>query len=144
MKRDARLGNHARALLATISVCAALAGCGGDGLDRHEVQGKVTFAGKPVQAGQIAFQPAASVGEIAPSGYAKIENGAYHIPRDQGPITGEYQFRVSGFDVSRIRKEGGEVVDVPMLFPEFVTTVTIPCPENQFNIEVPSRSQARG
>jgi hypothetical protein len=142
MKRDNRLARATCFVLAGVGLSAA-AGCGGDGLDRHEVSGSVTFAGTPVQAGQLSFEPASDLGLIAPSGYAKVENGSYKIERDVGPIAGQYTFRVSGFDLARMRVIEGEGADVPMLFPEYVLQVDIPPPEGRLDIEVPKRPSRR-
>ncbi len=79
-------------LLATL---ALLSGCGGgdDELPREPVSGMVTLDGKPLAAGRIAFQPPPGA-EGMPAG-AAIEDGAYSIPRDEGPTPGTYVVRIT-------------------------------------------------
>lgn len=48
---------------------AAVVGCGSnDAPDRFHISGKVTFAGEPVPAGQIIFEPDASQQNSGPQG----------------------------------------------------------------------------
>src|SRR5215203_2181908 len=55
-------------------LAASLGGCGqGDGLDRKEVSGTVTFDGKPLPNGSIQFLPGAAVQGVAVSGGGEIE-----------------------------------------------------------------------
>jgi hypothetical protein len=49
----------------------------------------VTLNGQPLELGIIQFQPA-SAEEPLPAG-AEIKDGAYTIPRDQGPTPGNYR-----------------------------------------------------
>jgi hypothetical protein len=137
---DGLSGCATRGLWSALFIVAC--GCGKDDLVRHEVEGTVTFAGKNVEAGQVMFEPDVELGMVAPSGFARIENGAYKITREAGPIAGRYRFRVVGFDMARV-KTTAEGSDVPMLFPEYVTNVTIPPPDDRFDIEVPAASGGR-
>ncbi len=74
--------------------CVALGGCGGaaDSLPRQAVSGAVTLDGRPLARGSIQFQPASQNGVAAG---AEIKDGKYAIPRDQGPIPGEYKVIIS-------------------------------------------------
>ncbi|UUO04823.1 hypothetical protein M4951_15670 [Blastopirellula sp. J2-11] len=89
-------------------------GCsGGDSLDRREVRGSVTHAGKPVQDGTITLFP---LGEgMVASG--KIENGYYEIPRYQGPIPGEYRVELTGLQATgrmiRLEEPGMAPQEIP-------------------------------
>lgn len=78
----------------------ALVGCGrGDRL--YRVSGRVTFAGKPVPAGQIYFLPDSRLGNRGPAGYATIRDGAYDThrsPTGRGVLGGPYQIRIEGHD----------------------------------------------
>lgn len=123
-----------------------MAGCGGDGLERYPISGTVTFKGQKVEYGTIVFEPEASVGTIAPSGYARIENGLYKTSQEESPIKGDYRVRVMGFDKSKMKKDAapGEIIATPELFPAFETKVTVPPPDGNFDVEVPARSSKGG
>lgn len=54
------------------SLTLALHGCGGKP-ERVRVSGQVTFEGKPVQYGNIVFEPDQTKGNRGPQGYAKID-----------------------------------------------------------------------
>ena len=66
-----------RALLLTTLACLPLlAACGrGDGIERVELSGKVTFRGQPIEEGQIRFMPKA--GTTAPVTIEKVTAGRY-------------------------------------------------------------------
>ncbi len=119
-----------------------LTGCGGEGFPRHQVSGKVTFQGNPVEYGAIVFEPDASIGKIAPTCHARIENGAFKTDSAESPTTGTYKVRVTGYDKSKMKPNPapGEIVDTPELFPEHVLQVEIPPPGGRLDIEVPSAS----
>jgi hypothetical protein len=120
------------------AVAAAAFGCG-SGETRHALTGTVTFAGKPVEYGTIAFEPDASVAGFAPSCYAKIADGVYTTGRADGPTTGRYNVRVLGFDKARVKRnpETNEA-SYPDLFPPYTTTVEIPPPGGRLDIDVPA------
>ena len=71
-------------------LCGALAGCGGpsDELPREAISGKVSLDGQPLATGVIQFRPTSS--EPAPAG-AQIKDGAFSIPRNEGPTPGNYK-----------------------------------------------------
>lgn len=125
----------------------AATGCGGDGIVRHQVSGKVTFQGQAVQTGAVVFEPDASVGQIAPTTFARIADGAYETEHAESPTTGKYKVRVMGYDKSKMRTDAapGEIIDLPELFPEFALEVEIPVPSGRLDVDVPdNRSRAKG
>jgi hypothetical protein len=67
------------------------AGCGARGPVRHEVAGKVTYKGAPVEEGIISFEP--EDGQGSKDG-ATILNGAYRIPPDKGLFPGRYRVSI--------------------------------------------------
>lgn len=79
-------------------LAASLTGCGssGDSLERVAVSGSVTLNGKAAQHGIIRFLPAA--GTEGPAANTNISNGQYNIPRDKGPVAGNYEVRVHAYD----------------------------------------------
>jgi hypothetical protein len=126
---------------------AGLIGCGGDGIVRYPVAGKVTYQGQEVQAGAIIFEPDISVGQIAPTCFARIENGSFQTAHDESPTTGKYKVRVMGYDKSKMRTDAapGEIIDLPELFPEYSLEANIPVPDGRLDIEVPvSRARGKG
>jgi hypothetical protein len=77
-----------------------LAGCGGDdGPPRYDVSGEVTFQGKPVPVGRIAFEPDTSQGNTGPAGFAEIHDGHYDTAETgKGPVGGPHTVVIDGFD----------------------------------------------
>jgi hypothetical protein len=73
----------------------AAAGCGdsGDGLDRQAIWGTVTLDGKPLESGQIQFQPPPNTAQPVPAS-GTISAGKYSIPRAEGPVPGTYQVAI--------------------------------------------------
>ncbi|MFI4874907.1 MAG: hypothetical protein ACIALR_06205 [Blastopirellula sp. JB062] len=55
-------------------------GCGG-GPSKSEVSGKITFDGKPIEMGQVIFEPADG---LSVSGAGLIENGDFQLECPQG------------------------------------------------------------
>jgi hypothetical protein len=77
-------------LMVTTTVALAVAGCAGgqsDGLPREPVSGNVTLDGAPMPTGSITFVP---IGFEGPPVGAEIKDGAYSIPRQDGPIPGPH------------------------------------------------------
>jgi hypothetical protein len=133
-------GRGWRGPLAILSL--VLAGCGGDGLDRHRVRGTVTFEGKPVQFGAIFFEPTASAGKIAPTVYLPVRDGKYDAG-NKGPVAGKYRVVVGGVDKSRERVDDDSVTHAAQLFNDYVFEVDIPPPNNTLDVEVPASRAIR-
>src|SRR5262245_46646446 len=77
---------------AWVLILAAVSGCGGtSGPARHEITGRVTFKGDPVEEGIISFEP--MDGQGSKDG-ATIVNGDYRIPKDKGLFTGKYRVSI--------------------------------------------------
>ncbi len=66
-----------RWIAALLLVVAALSGCGPRGPQRFQLEGKVTFGGKPVPSGAIRFEPDSTKGNTGPVGYTPIKDGRY-------------------------------------------------------------------
>jgi hypothetical protein len=71
--------------LGFVVVSFVAAGCGGDARTRT-VTGTVTYAGEPVEKGDIIFIPVD--GTPGPSTGGDIEQGAYTVPAKKGPRAG--------------------------------------------------------
>ena len=104
-------------------------GCGGDGIERVELSGKVTYRGNPVEDGFISLEP---IGQGIQSG-AKIIQGAYEaVDRGAVPV-GKYKVRISWFKDDKSQQMSG------FSFP--VTVNVLPYKYNktsQLTLEVPS------
>lgn len=75
-----------------VLVLAVAGGCGGtSGPVRHEITGRVTYKGEPVEEGIISFEP--MDGQGSKDG-ATIINGDYRIPKDKGLFTGKYRVSI--------------------------------------------------
>jgi hypothetical protein len=125
------------------TICLGLAGCEGDGLERHQVSGTVSYQGRPVEYGTIVFEPEASAGQIAPTSFARIESGKYQTERAESPTTGRYNVRVMGFDKAKMKQNTPpeEIIELPELFPAYSVSVEIPPPDDRLDIEVPSKGR---
>lgn len=77
-------------LMATV---VAAAGCGGpsDGLPRQAISGSVTLDGQPVAVGSITFIP---MGFDGPPVGASIQDGAYSISAQNGPVPGIHRVAI--------------------------------------------------
>jgi hypothetical protein len=119
----------------------ALAGCGGESLDRYPLTGTVTYDGKPVESGVIFFEPKASAGKLAPTVYLSIEDGKLDA-ENEGPVKGTYHVIVRGYDKSKERVDDDGITITPQLFPDYEFDVEIPPPDNVLNVEVPKGGTA--
>jgi hypothetical protein len=131
--------NWRRALFAA---ALALSGCGEEH-PRHQISGTVTYQGKPVEMGVMKFEADASVGNVAPYCYARIEDGKYETELEESPTTGKYQVQVIGIDKANIKrdvsagpKRGPDIM--PPLFPTYTTSIEVPPPDGKFDVDVPS------
>jgi hypothetical protein len=57
------------------------------------VSGQVTLDGAPLPDGEIVFTPDAAT--AGPTSVGRIENGAYDIPAERGPIAGNYSVAIT-------------------------------------------------
>jgi hypothetical protein len=79
------------AALAVVLALAA-AGCGGHGIPREPVSGKVTLDGSPLDNGLITFTPEDNT--RPPAGTA-ITDGSYRMGRADGPAPGPHTVTIS-------------------------------------------------
>jgi hypothetical protein len=81
--------------LCGLVVSAGFIGCGGGGddLPRQAVSGTVTLGGQPLARGTIQFEPASPEAKTPAGG--EIKDGAFSIPRDQGPTPGDYKVMIT-------------------------------------------------
>lgn len=103
------------------------------GPPRFTVSGQVTFDGKPVPAGRIAFEPDVAAGNSGPGGYGSIIDGHFSTFARMGAVSGPQTVRITGFDGI----PAGELVEGKPLFPEYSTTVELPAEAATIDFEVP-------
>jgi len=129
---------HQTPRLAALACTLLLAGCGGSGVTRYHVSGKVTFKGAPVPAGIVLFDPDASAGADGVQGFAEIDNGRYDT-RDSGKGTsgGKYVVRIRGF-----RKADASGSLPRKLFEEYRAEVELPPEHSERDFHVPASQAA--
>ena len=103
----------------------------------YQLSGNITYAGKPVPAGHIIFEPDNNAGAHGGSGFAKIKDGHYDtsILDGHGVMGGPHIVRIQGLD-GIVR---GELLNGISLFPEFVTTADLPKGNGTKDFEVPKK-----
>jgi hypothetical protein len=126
-------------ILAAIGIAGlvATAGCSrrSRGPARHAVSGRITFAGQPVPAGRISFEPDTTAGNAGPGGYGEIKAGRYTTYPDMGTVGGPHIVIITGFD----GVPAGELVDGRPLFREYRTTADLPPGRTTVDFDVPAR-----
>lgn len=79
-------------LIGIASLMAIAVGCGAGKVERVAITGSVSFDGKPIEDGQIAFVPQGG----GFNGVGAIKNGKYDISSDRGPSPGPCTIRITG------------------------------------------------
>jgi len=109
-----QLDHGNRSMVLTICVViSALVGCESRQGGRVAVSGSVSYDGKPLESGQVVFEPQGP-GRMA---IAQVVDGHYSIARERGPMPGKYVVRITaarptGAKASSGRLSGNEVRDV--------------------------------
>lgn len=123
----------------TIAACVAISLCGcrnRDATTRYDVAGTVTFAGKPVPAGDILFTPDGSKNNQGPPGFAKIKDGTYDTAiNGKGTVGGPHIVQISGFD----GRAATELPDGMRLFPDYTTRIDLAKKKTICDFEIPSK-----
>jgi hypothetical protein len=122
----------------TSTLC--LAGCGEKAPVRYRLSGKITWAGKPIPAGILYFDPDLAAGVDGPQGYAIIEKGMYDTMKGgAGHAGGNCVIRLHALDgVSAPEAYGGRP-----LFPEYFWSEALPAIDDTKDIDVPADVRAR-
>ena len=127
-------------------IVAVLAGCSrGKSVERFPVAGSVTHDGRPVPRGAVWFEPTASVGTIAATGFAVIESGTYRTPPDTSPGKGLYRLRIIGRDgTPPTEKDSAEMMPGQQflgrpVFPEYTTTIELTGSNAPLDLIVPAQ-----
>ena len=121
--------------LSWLSLFVAVIGCGGSGLEKLDLAGKVTHQGQPVPLGWITFQPDQSSGNSGPIGYAKIEQGRFETSDDRGAVPGAHRITVYGYTGENPNPEYRPYGE-PMFRP-YQTALVISEENDDLELEVP-------
>jgi hypothetical protein len=91
---------------------AATVGCdSGDGLNRQAISGTVTLDGQPLSSGNILFEPRTNESGTAVG--ARIQQGAFAISRQQGPVPGPYRVRIYSSSATQAPPADGQTERTP-------------------------------
>jgi len=142
-----------RHLLTAAVLFAATVGCGGDGLRRVDVKGKVTAQGNPVPNATVLFLPADGTQGEGGIGTTDQE-GRFTLTGsrrgDSGVVPGKYRVRVSRFvnpDGSPVPSDFTEAaypraiesVPAPYSGPDSPLEVTVPEKGGELTVDIPAK-----
>ena len=122
--------------LSTGLLATALVGCGRSGPASYEVSGMVTYAGQPVPAGKIVFEPDRQAGNSGHASTAFFSEGRYQTVAGRGPGSGPHLARIYGYKSGR--DESGMILFGDPLFPRYVAKVDLPPQDSTQDFEVPA------
>lgn len=115
---------------------AIAVGCGPNGPVRYDIEGVITFDGKPVPSGMIRFEPDATKGNSGPVGYAMIIDGRYTTAEQgsKGSLKGPLVAFLNGGPAPDPKVEFPK-----MWFSDYKTTLTLDPKVGvmMFNVDVP-------
>ncbi|MCA9050937.1 MAG: hypothetical protein KDA89_19505 [Planctomycetaceae bacterium] len=126
-------------ILAVVALC----GCGGgDGVQRHQLSGSVTFDGHPLPFGEAVFRP-----QTGPEGSATIRNGQFDTTADGGRdvIHGPTTIYVTGYSEEPAGSDGDETAEAEAAPPLFVGyEVTADLSSDTLDITIPGDASGYG
>ena len=115
-------------------VTALLVGCGKRDSDAlYEISGSVTFAGQPVPAGRIVFEPDEAQGAAGMVSIADIENGIYRTRPRRGFGGGPCRVTIYGTDGTMPTEEKDT-----SLFRPWQSTIDLPREDCRRDFDVPA------
>lgn len=82
-----------RRIVAWTTVFLTISGCAEDDSPRFAIEGVVTLDGAALPSGEVRLRPLQS----GPSTAGNITNGKFRIPRNQGPMAGEYRVEIVAY-----------------------------------------------
>jgi len=125
-------------LLIGCLMAALMVGCGRNS-ERANVDGTVTFDGKPVPGGSVVFSPDVSKGHRGPEGFAPIENGRYDTKKSgKGATPGPLNVTIYGYESTPGTNETQAAEGSPgkPLFPPYTTHIEVSEAAHTFNFDV--------
>jgi hypothetical protein len=122
-------------LLTTLTLLSVgFVGCGQRGSNAlYEISGSVAFAGKPVPAGRIVFEPDTTRGAKGIVSIADIANGSYRTRPQRGFGGGPCRVTIYGTDGTMPTEEKDT-----SLFPPWQTTLDLPREACRRDFDVPA------
>jgi hypothetical protein len=94
-RRAAKRGRNLPMLALLFLPC--LTGCGGsEGPERVAVSGEVRLDGRPLASGVIRFIPSGD--NEGPAAVAIVKDGAYELPKSEGPVPGPQRVEIEATD----------------------------------------------
>ena len=128
------VGRSAAALGAVAALAFSAAGCGRETApDLFEVKGRATFAGRPIPAGRIVFEPDQARGADGMVSIADIRDGTYRTRPGRGFGGGLCKATVYGSDGTMPTEE----LDTA-LFAPWTTTLDLPRADCIHDFDVPA------
>ncbi len=128
-----------RWIAALLVVVVSFSGCGPRGPQRFQLEGKVTFDGKPVPSGTIRFEPDSTKGNTGPVGYTAIKDGRYTTAMEgsKGSLKGPIVAFLTGGPAPDPKVEFPK-----MWFIDYRTTLTVEQKSGvtTFDIDVPKEA----
>jgi hypothetical protein len=105
-----------------VLVICLISGCGERPPQRAIVSGSVTYLRKPVELGDIVFQPtSATAGKWFAQG--KIVGGKYSLDAAHGPLTGKNVVQIRGYKMTgrkRLDIAGKSLSEAPKMIDELI------------------------
>lgn len=86
-----------KVLICSMAIVVPLlfSGCGGSGLSRYDISGKVTYQGKPLPRGSISFDPLETNAEGG--GFTEVVDGVYDTRLNgRGHLGGKHKVIITG------------------------------------------------
>ena len=123
---------------------ASTVGCGSHkGPKKYAVRGAVSFQNRPVEQGQVIFEPDPARGNRGPASYGEITAGSYTLSRTKGHVGGPYIVRLSGVEqpagTTPSKSPGDGGTPPRMLFTDRQVTIELPKADVTHDFDVPSR-----
>ncbi len=122
--------------LVVLLVLSCVLGCGKRQSDLYSISGTITYMGKPVPAGIIAFESATKDGEKVTHSRSEIVDGKYSISAKGGHKGGVYAVFINGFD-GNAEDTSGESEFGRSLFRTHRHDCELPLSDHIMDIEIP-------
>ena len=128
---------RSRCAIAVAVITGGVLACGCNrkaGMPRYPVTGTVTYSGKPLLAGRIAFEPDTQKGNKGPAAYGDISAGRYQTYDTAVVVGGPHRVVIEGYSGTTAL----QTRRMSPLFPPHITTVDLPLQKTAVNFDVPA------
>lgn len=120
-------------------VCTMLfiVGCGSAN-KAVDLQGEVSYAGKPIPLGKIVFTPDTSRGNSGPQGFAAIEQGKFNttVRTGRGSVPGHVIVKIEGFETATAGSDG--FLGKPLFEKPYEQAIEINAGQEALTISIPA------